>query len=72
MLQAENLQRRPAGVLPERLLAFGDDGTGDCFCVEPGQPDVVTCWHPIGAWKQVLAPDIAHFWRAWTGGSIST
>lgn len=71
MVARENTARRKANVLPAGLLAFGDDGAGNPFCAEPGQPGVC-CWHPIGDWKQPLAPDLVAFWRGWTAGTIST
>jgi len=71
ILAEQNAERRQAGVLPAGLIAFGDDGAGNPFCAEPGQPGVF-CWHPIGEWKQPLAPDLAAFWQGWTAGTIST
>lgn len=72
VLVEENLRRHEAGLLPEDLVAFGDDGTGNPFCVEVGGPSGVNCWHPIDASKDRLARDVAEFWRGWTAGTILT
>lgn len=71
MLSEENERRRRAGGLPADLIAFGDDGTGDAFCAEPNQGNVI-CWHAIGARKQPLAADVATLWQAWTDGTATT
>jgi hypothetical protein len=53
------------------MIAFGDDGAGDPFCVEEGQSSV-SCWYALEDRKEPLALDIATFWRGWTGGTITT
>jgi hypothetical protein len=71
MLAAENTSRRQAGVLPAGLIAFGDDGTGNPFCMRPGYEDV-GCWHPIDGRYQPLAANLAAFWQGWAGQTITT
>lgn len=45
-LVKENLERWDKSLLPRRFLGFGDDGTGDPFCLEDDKPQV-RCWHPL-------------------------
>jgi hypothetical protein len=71
VLVDENVRRRENGVLPKSMIAFGDDGAGDPFCVEEGQSSV-SCWYALEDRKEPLALDIATFWRGWTGGTITT
>ncbi|MFN8194716.1 MAG: SMI1/KNR4 family protein [Nocardioidaceae bacterium] len=71
MLVQENTARWAVGVLPTRLLAFGDDGTGDAFGLEGDQPDIV-CWHPIDDASVHLAPDLHTFWDRWVSGDLET
>ncbi len=71
MLVEENRKRRQAGLLPEDHLAFGDDGAGDPFLVQPGEP-TVKCWHPIEDRMVHLARDLVTFWQGWTTGTIRT
>jgi cell wall assembly regulator SMI1 len=70
-LVKENLARWDTSLLPRRFLAFGDDGTGDPFCVEDDNPEVI-CWHPVDRHAMHLAPGIHSFWRGWTAGTITT
>ena len=71
MLADQNTRLRNGGLLPGGLIAFGDDGTGDVFCMKPGQQDV-SCWHPIDGSMPQLAWDLATFWRGWADGTITT
>ena len=70
-LVSENLTRWNASLLPQRLLAIGDDGTGDPFCVEGDEP-VVHGWHPIEGNSVPLAPDLYAFGAEWIAGTIAT
>jgi hypothetical protein len=70
MVAEQNRYLRNAS-LPGGLIAFGDDGTGDVFCTEPGRQGI-SCWHPVDGSVQPLASDIAAFWRGWTDGTITT
>ena len=72
MLADQNTRLRNGGLLPSGpVIAFGDDGTGDVFCMKPGQQDV-SCWHPIDGSMPQLASDLATFWRGWADGTITT
>jgi hypothetical protein len=71
MLITENRARWASGVLPSHLLAFGDDGTGDAFCIEGEGPDV-TCWHPVGSGFTRIASNVYDFWKDWTTGTLTT
>lgn len=71
MIRAENRSRWKSGALRPDLLAFGDPGTGEPFCFR-GPSSEVVIWHPIGEEVQILAPDVASFWRGWVTGAITT
>jgi hypothetical protein len=71
MLGVENERLREYAGLPEELVAFGDNGAGEAFCIERGSQRV-TCWHPIEGWSQPLAEYLAEFWRGWSEGRLST
>lgn len=63
------------GAAPEarrHLLAFGDDGTGDPFCVALDGDPAVMSWSPISAEIQPLAPTLRDFWLRWLAGTIVT
>ncbi|MEV6288340.1 SMI1/KNR4 family protein [Kribbella sp. NPDC051770] len=52
------------------LLAFGDDGTGDPFCLAlTGDPAVHT-WSPIDQQAWPLAATLHEFWAGWMTGEI--
>ena len=70
MLAQENMQRREVGVLPADLIAFGDDGTGDPFCVPRDGSDGVFYWSPIDGEATLLAGAIADFWSGWVAGTL--
>ena len=60
----------PADLLP--LLAFGDDGTGNPFCIRrTGTPGIVV-WNPIDGAAYHLADTLDTFWRGWNDGTITT
>ncbi|NIK60867.1 SMI1/KNR4 family protein [Kribbella shirazensis] len=55
-----------------KLLGFGDDGTGDPFCVAlDGEPTIFT-WSPIEQQARSLAPNLREFWLGWFSGQITT
>ena len=64
MLTADNVARWASGLLPPHFLAFGDDGTGDAFCLEGSGPDV-TCWHAVGGNSVHLSSNLYDF--CWGG-----
>lgn len=70
-LTTENLNRWADGGLPSRFIAFGDDGTGDPFCLEGDAPDVL-CWHPVSGESVHFAPSLSAFWHGWTTGDLTT
>ncbi|MFE6647708.1 SMI1/KNR4 family protein [Nocardioides sp. NPDC057772] len=50
---------------PGPLIAFGDNGAGEPFCVTSGE-EGVSLWHPIDGELEPLANDTYEFWRNWT------
>jgi hypothetical protein len=60
---AQGLDRRA-------LLAFGDDGTGDPFCVPCDGSRAVVVWSEIDGSATYMADDIERFWSAWTSGTL--
>jgi len=72
MLIVENERWALAGA-PVALVAVGDNGAGDFFCMEPGDeaPRVVE-WNPIDGKAYLLADSLAALWIGWTGGTIIT
>ena len=59
----------PATGLPRDWIAFGDDGTGDPFCVPPeGSP--IYHWSMIGRESQRVASRLDEFLIGWIEGSI--
>jgi SMI1 / KNR4 family (SUKH-1) len=58
------------------LLAFGDNGTGEPFCVPTSAPDAATTpvshWSFIDGQATILAPSLHQFWAGWIAGSITT
>ena len=59
---------------PERheLVGFGDNGTGEPFCVARTGSDTVYHWSPIGGEATPLAKTLAEFWAGWNAGTITT
>jgi hypothetical protein len=55
------------------LLAFGDDGTGDWFCVPvtSSPHSEVLHWGWIGHERRTIAQSLQEFWAGWYGGSIT-
>ena len=51
-------------------IAFGDDGTGNPFCVQRSGGDDVYFWSSIDQEATLLASDAAVFWRAWITDSL--
>jgi hypothetical protein len=70
MIAEENMRRREAGVLPADLIAFGDDGTGDPFCVPRDGGDGVFFWYAIGDEATHLANSVAAFWSGWVANTL--
>jgi hypothetical protein len=68
---ARNRQAWAARGLDRRaLLAFGDDGTGDPFCVACDGSRAVVVWSEIDDSVTYMADDIERFWSAWTAGTL--
>jgi hypothetical protein len=53
-----------------RLLAFGDDGTGDLFCVPIGGGPEIVFWSAIDGTATHLARSLPLLWEAWTTDSL--
>lgn len=68
----EDNQQSWDGSVPRHLLAFGDNGCGDPFCVARDGSAGVFCWSAIDDEATWLASSVVEFWRGWTGGSITT
>ncbi len=60
------------GTARRQLVGFGDDGTGDPFCVPHGGETGVFIWHPIDQEAYWLADTLEEFWAGWSAGTIST
>jgi hypothetical protein len=58
------------GVDRRALLAFGDDGTGDPFCVLCDGSRTVVIWSEIEHTATHLADGIEPFWSAWTSDKL--
>jgi len=54
------------------LIAFGDNGAGERFCVSASDPLDVHCWDAIDGDAHLLAPDVRTFWLGWVAGTITT
>lgn len=46
----------------DEYVGFGDDGTGNQFCVRRNRCDEVVYWNPIDNDATLLADDLATFW----------
>jgi cell wall assembly regulator SMI1 len=55
-----------------QLVGFGDDGTGDPFCVPRDGGAGVFIWHPVGRAAYRLADTVEEFWSGWLRGTITT
>ncbi|MFF2274014.1 SMI1/KNR4 family protein [Agromyces sp. NPDC058136] len=49
-------------------LAFGDDGTGNPFCIDAG--GAIAYWSEINAESTWLSGDLESFWKAWCRGDL--
>jgi hypothetical protein len=62
-LVTQNVQLRQLDPeFPHSLIAFGDYGLGEPFCIDPESGSVV-CWYPIEAVAWPISPDLHTFWR---------
>jgi SMI1/KNR4 family protein SUKH-1 len=70
--QGPNYNERQLG----QLLPFGDNGTGEPFCLPGGGSETeitpVYHWSFIDGRATVLAPNLRQFWCGWLSGSITT
>ena len=70
---AEETERlRAEGLVGEDVLCFGDDGTGDPFCISHQDGGPVCHLYPITVEMTVLADSLLAFWDGWLRGEIST
>ncbi|WP_232304106.1 SMI1/KNR4 family protein [Pseudofrankia sp. DC12] len=53
-------------------LGFGDDGTGNPFCMRLDGSCAVFIWSPIEREATSISDDLASFWCGWAGNTIST
>lgn len=62
-----NRDARVDDLIPTYLLAFGDNGADQWFCVDArsGSDETVYSWAAIGREETRMAPDLATFWREW-------
>jgi hypothetical protein len=52
------------------LIGFGDDGTGDPFCVPRNGGSSVYAWSPIEGKATLLAISVANFWSGWAADTL--
>jgi len=52
------------------LVGFGDDGTGDPFCVPRDGGDSAFAWSPIDGAATLLADTVAGLWSRWIEGTL--
>jgi hypothetical protein len=65
----ENLRSWGEGTLARDLVAFGDDGIGNPFCIPlSGDADDVVRWNWIDSEVEVQEGSFDHFRRAWCLG----
>jgi hypothetical protein len=57
--------------LPRDYLAFGDDGTGDCFCMPARAGTEVFHWVWIDSEARQIASDLRSFWIEWFSGELT-
>ena len=62
-----NHEARTQDLIPTHLLAFGDNGADEWFCldVRPGASETVYSWCAIAHEDTHMAPDLATFWQQW-------
>ncbi|WP_165546961.1 SMI1/KNR4 family protein [Kribbella sindirgiensis] len=56
----------------QKLLGFGDDGTGAPFCIAVDGEPIVLTWSPIAQEVRPLAATLHEFWLSWLSGDIRT
>jgi hypothetical protein len=54
----------------QALVGFGDDGTGNPFCIRRDGGEAVYYWSPLDQEATLLAEDAAEFWRLWTANEL--
>jgi len=66
----ENRRRWAAGLLPRGLIAFGDNGAGDPFCLVMEGPAAghVMEWSAMARAAVRTWPSLERFWPAWLNG----
>ena len=52
------------------LVGFGDDGTGDPFCVPRDGGGGAFAWSPVDGTATLLADTVAGFWSGWIAGTL--
>lgn len=68
-LAEDNEQAWANGTLPSHLLAFGDDGTGNPFCVPlTSEADQVLRWNWLDQDVEMNEGSLEYFSRAWLNG----
>jgi hypothetical protein len=59
------------GSSPRRaLVGFGDDGTGEPFCVPRDGATGIFAWSPVAGEAILLADNVAEFWSGWVAGTL--
>jgi hypothetical protein len=54
---------------PRSMIAFGDFGLGEPFCIDPSTGSV-SCWQPIEGLARPISRDLHAFWRGLVEGTI--
>jgi cell wall assembly regulator SMI1 len=54
----------------QQWIAFGDDGTGNPFCVHRRGGGAVYYWNLIDQQATLLADDLPSFWTAWVADTL--
>lgn len=57
-----------AGLRAAGLVAFGDDGAGEWFCVRRDTDSAVFAWYFIDEEAHEVATSLADFWTRWVSG----
>lgn len=66
--ECNHAARQVEGAARKELIGFGDDGTGNPFCVRRAGGDAIYYWGPILKETTRLADDLESFWTAlWQG-----
>lgn len=58
------------GAPRSEYVGFGDDGTGDPFCVRREGGDKVFSWSVIDNRATLLADNLVSFWSGWTESTL--